>query len=129
MRLTPDLLSELPYYFGKVIYVPQDKVYAILLSSYSDVLMTTWGAVSAVETVAEPAASLCPIAYGSLGCTELPEDWLDKQWIDDEGKVQHITSVRLDVQQKAMENGTDCEIPCFIMENGHASWYVIEEYK
>lgn len=101
-------------------------VYGRLVRVYKNVLALTCGIFEEVELVGKEEDNDKPLSYCSLMCTELPVDWQDKRWLDDNGKVQKIVSMDFEEAVLADEETRDVEHPCFVMEDGSESWGVTE---
>ena len=83
------------------------------IAEYSNGILTTGGLYKEQEL--EPLSGIIiGITYNSEACTELPINWHDHSWLDDNNKRQHIKEIRYG------------EIPAYIMEDGTVSWEVTE---
>lgn len=99
----------------KIFEVIGQPRYVGYIADYDNGILTTGGLYHGNEIREVKDEVLGGISYGPDGRTELPVNWPDMMWADDNNKRQKIKSIDFDTE----------EYPPFIMEDGTRSWEVM----
>lgn len=89
------------------VYKVKDQVrYVKHLVTYDNGILTTGGLYKA-EELDEMPGFVISITYNAAACTELPVNWHDMQFLDDNNKRQHIKEIIFNTDKPyLMEDGT-----------------------
>ena len=89
------------------VYKVKDQVkYVKHLATYDNGILTTGGLYKA-EELEEMSGVVISITYNDAACTELPVNWHDIQFLDDNNKRQYIKEIIFNTDKPyLMEDGT-----------------------
>lgn len=89
------------------VYKVKDQVrYVKCLATYDNGILTTGGLYKAEELDEMPGVVI-GITYSAAACTELPVNWHDIQFLDDNNKRQYIKEIIFNTDKPyLMEDGT-----------------------
>lgn len=89
------------------VYKVKDQVRFVKhLATYDNGILTTGGLYKA-EELEEMSVQVIGITYNAAACTELPVNWHDIQFLDDNNKRQFIKEVLFNTDKPyLMEDGT-----------------------
>lgn len=89
------------------VYKVKDQVrYVKYLATYDNGILTTGGLYKA-EELEEIHGFVIGITYNAAACTELPVNWHDIQFLDDNNKRQYIKEIIFNTDKPyLMEDGT-----------------------
>ena len=89
------------------VYKVKDQVrYVKHLATYDNGILTTGGLYKA-EELEEIPGFVIGITYNAAACTELPVNWHDIQFLDDNNKRQYIKEIVFNTDKPyLMEDGT-----------------------
>lgn len=89
------------------VYKVKDQVRFVKhLATYDNGILTTGGLYKA-EELEEIPVFVIGITYNADACTELPVNWHDMQFLDDNNKRQHIKEIIFNTDKPyLMEDGT-----------------------
>ena len=91
---------------SKVYKVKGQVRYVKHLATYDNGTLTTGGLYKA-EELEEVPGFVIGITYNAAACTELPVNWHDTQFLDDNNKRQHIREIIFNTDKPyLMEDGT-----------------------
>lgn len=89
------------------VYKVKDQVrYVKHLATYDNGILTTGGLYKA-EELEDMSGVVISITYNAAACTELPVNWHDIQFLDDNNKRQRIKEIIFNTDKPyLMEDGT-----------------------
>lgn len=89
------------------VYKVKDQVrYVKCLATYDNGILTTGGLYKA-EELEDMSGVVISITYNAAACTELPVNWHDIQFLDDNNKRQRIKEIIFNTDKPyLMEDGT-----------------------
>ena len=89
------------------VYKVKDQVrYVKHLATYDNGILTTGGLYKA-EELEDMSGVVIGITYNATACTELPVNWHDIQFLDDNNKRQYIKEIIFNTDKPyLMEDGT-----------------------
>lgn len=89
------------------VYKVKDQVkYVKHLATYDNGILTTGGLYKA-EELEDMSGVVIGITYNAAACTELPVNWHDMQFLDDNNKRQYIKEIIFNTDKPyLMEDGT-----------------------
>lgn len=91
---------------SKVYKVKNQVRYVKHLATYDNGILTTGGVYKA-EELEDMSGVVIGITYNAAACTELPVNWHDIQFLDDNNKRQYIKEIIFNTAKPyLMEDGT-----------------------